>query len=316
MAQPKPKPKPKQCLTIDDFGAMIGHGSFEGMQRHLAEKRKHDEAAKGIIEEIRMSMCGKPLIKGDAKNGYNEKGTYICGIWDKCPHCYERRKKLVYKRYKDAVEACKEPVAVRLEQDAMKALRSQLGIARDQHKSWVTTDDDVMVLDAAEYDLTGIETVPVESLDIDELVRTPEGRRPSGSLGYNALVVEEDPEDPTITVNVPKVIAEAGKGHRLVEAEITALEATQHFTPELSLDTLEQDIGYLEWCLRKRWFDAYKDAVKSMGGKILHTSTCRQSFKLSSYKDWGEEIQTILPKLYKCVDKIAEIDAERGERGT
>ena len=271
--------------------------------------------------KARAKLCGMKMTVADAKTGGFKEKVFLCGVWQECEWCYNIRKQQIEEQVKDAIAQCKHPVTLKLTPDEAKALRERLkeqGLEKEDYSLFPTFKYDMLVLDADKWDVSEFDTSPIDDIDMDDLAFTPGGRRPSGALGHKPATPSiEEPENksnPAITVRVPEVVAKSGEGHTLMDARIEAIESSLHFEPELNLETLEDDIGYLEWCLMKRWIDDYSRAIEAQGGEVLHVGMGRQTFQFSSYSDWSQ-IRTKLDE-WKEVQQKAQETAKKVLAGT
>jgi len=234
--------------------------------------------------ELRRANCGRHGVKVSAKNGKWKRVKYRCGLWRDgfCPKCYAERMANVKDRYIRARARCKEPKAVLVEKgDAVKLTR-KLRDSDIKYERYPTEMGDFVIYDAALYQNDNFKQIPLDDLDFDAIVSTPEGRRFSGSLGADLAVSTTDSDGDTISVKTTVIIAKPAEGHKLSEAWQEALEATKSLNPGF-------DVNEIQDACNKR-INAYRTAILKQGGQVLFTSKAIEivSSNSLSWKDDSE----------------------------
>ncbi len=232
----------------------------------------------------RASYCGRTMYKTKA-DGNLGRFTFVCGTWDYCPHCMERRAGTFRERAEKAIDqvgAEKLIVAFVDEKTARRLARKA-----DKTSYFRAPQDDGMVFiignrnDPAFAELES--EISVDNVDWIQVAKTPRGKRYSGALGREMLVATESTDDdPVITMNVRQVIVETPEGANRAEIiDESWLDACA--------ETIEErppfDANYLE-ASRELRMTVFIQALKRRGAKIVLTTYAKERLSFSQYRSW------------------------------
>lgn len=248
-------------------------GLTEPMPVPLWEMFERDERDERRLHEIRQAeKCGGWGWFVDPQTGGMQASQIFCGKWRICPTCLDRRmEKMKYRLVRIERHVERVGIVQKSEESVRKICRQMRDAGVEYYR--VPMEDACLLFYDAE--VFGLESeLSLGDLDLEEIVRTPRGKRASGKLGAG---VKQAIEGESFVVSVKHVTVEIDPMKR-----IEALKATDVDLPDLHPECNEQEIELA--CALV--MDTFIRHIERLGGKVTSSRILRRRVLVSTYTNW------------------------------